>query len=92
MRYYYVYVLRSDVDGKCYTGYTVDLWRRVAEHQAGHSISTRYRSPWRLIYYEASLHIEDAQARERYLKSGMGKRYVRNRLKCFFRNPLMADL
>lgn len=87
MHYYYVYVLRSEADGGWYTGYTVDLTRRLAEHQAGHSTSTRYRGPWNLIYYEASLDIEDAQARERYLKSGMGKRYVRNRLKNFLRNP-----
>lgn len=87
MHYYYVYVLRSEANGKWYTGYTVDLTRRLAEHQAGHTTSTRYRGPWSLIYYEASLDIEDAQARERYLKSGMGKRYVRNRLKNFLRNP-----
>ena len=86
MRYHYVYVLMSETDGRWYTGCTVDLRRRLAEHQAGHSTSTRYRGPWSLIYYEASLHIEDAQARERYLKSGMGKRYVRNRLKNFLRN------
>ena len=86
MRYYYVYVLMSETDGRWYTGCTVDLRRRLAEHKAGHSTSTRYRGPWSLIYYEASLHIEDAQARERYLKSGMGKRYVRNRLKNFLRN------
>ena len=34
-----------------------------------------------LIYYEASINKEDAMARERYLKSGMGKRYIKNRLK-----------
>ena len=87
MHYYYVYVLMSEKDGKWYTGYAVDLRKRLAQHQAGGSTSTRYRGPWRLIYYEASLHIGDAQARERYLKSGMGKRYVRNRLKNFLCNP-----
>lgn len=83
MRYCYVYVLMSDADGRWYTGFTADLRRRLAEHRAGRSPATRYRRPWRLIYYEASPDIEDAQARERYLKSGMGKRYVRNRLKHF---------
>jgi len=87
MRYCYVYVLMSETDGRWYTGSTVDLRRRFAEHQTGHAAATRHRGPWRLIYYEASPHIMDAQARERYLKSGMGKRYVRNRLKHFLRNP-----
>ncbi|PIY96439.1 MAG: excinuclease ABC subunit C, partial [Candidatus Kerfeldbacteria bacterium CG_4_10_14_0_8_um_filter_42_10] len=36
-----------------------------------------------LIYYEACLNKDDAFARERYLKSGMGKRYLKNRLKRF---------
>jgi putative endonuclease len=39
--------------------------------------------PWKVIYYEASLDEEDARSREKYLKSGMGKRYFRNRIKRF---------
>lgn len=38
----------------------------------------------KLMYSEAGLNQEDARAREKYLKSGMGKRYIRNRLKFFF--------
>jgi putative endonuclease len=38
-----------------------------------------------LIYFEGCLNEEDAIAREKYLKSGMGKRYIRNRLKIYFR-------
>jgi predicted GIY-YIG superfamily endonuclease len=45
--------------------------------------STKNRGPWRLIYYEGCPHENDARAREKYLKSGMGKRYLRNRLKSF---------
>ena len=81
MSYYYVYVLESGKDSNWYTGYTMDLRTRLAQHRNGDCKSTKNRGPWTLIYYEASLDIEDAQARERYLKSGMGKRYLRNRLK-----------
>jgi putative endonuclease len=81
MRFYYVYVLMSGKDGNWYTGYTVDLRARLLQHRAGISKSTQHRGPWCLIYYEASMNIEDAQARERYLKSGMGMRYIRTRLK-----------
>jgi putative endonuclease len=84
MGYYYVYVLNSDSDGHWYTGHTADLKARLEQHRAGKSKSTQHRGPWTLIHYEASLDIEDAQARERYLKSGMGKRYIRNRLKIYF--------
>ena len=41
------------------------------------------RGPFGLIYYEACINEQDARTREKYLKSGMGKRYIRNRLKHF---------
>ena len=44
-------------------------------------MSTKSRIPLKLIYFEACLKMYDALAREKYLKSGMGKRYLRNRLK-----------
>lgn len=40
--------------------------------------------PWKMIYCEISLNQKDARAREKYLKSGMGRRYLKNRLKLFF--------
>lgn len=80
---YYVYVLVSEADGDWYTGSTPDLKRRVARHNNGEVTSTRHRRPLKLIYYEACLSQSDAVARERYLKSGMGKRYLRNRLKVY---------
>jgi len=43
----------------------------------------RIGGPLELIYYEACINEEDARAREKYLKSGMGKRYLKNRLKRF---------
>src|SRR3989344_4373531 len=36
-----------------------------------------------LIYYEACINQQDAYKREKYLKSGYGKRYIRGRLKRF---------
>jgi putative endonuclease len=38
---------------------------------------------YRLVYYEWSIHKDDAIDREKYLKSGMGKKFIRNRLKNF---------
>ncbi len=78
---YYVYVLLSERDGNFYTGATPDLKRRFAAHCAGKVPSTKDRRPLKLIYYEASLSKDDAIRRERYLKTGMDKRYLRNRLK-----------
>ena len=83
---HYVYTLLSDKDGHLYTGSTNDLKRRLKEHDAGSVSSTRSRRPLTLIYYEACINQEDARQREKYLKSGMGKRYLRNRLKKYFTN------
>jgi len=79
----YVYVLRSTKDGKWYTGCTNNLRKRFSEHNDNKVTATKGRGPFELIYYEASLSKEDAFAREKYLKSGMGKRYLKNRLKRF---------
>jgi len=80
---YYVYIIQSKKDKQFYTGFTGDLQNRIQEHNAGGVPSTRERCPFELIYYEACLNEQDALAREKYLKSGMGKRYLRNRLKRF---------
>jgi len=78
---YYVYVLRSEKDGKFYVGYTSDLKNRLELHNKGGVASTKSRRPLTLIYYEASLHEQDALHREKYLKTAYGKRYVKSRLR-----------
>ena len=81
---YYVYVLRSLKDKKFYTGYTENLERRLLEHNKGFVKATKCRRPLDLFYYEWSLNKKDAEAREKYLKSGMGKRYLKNRVIYYF--------
>ena len=84
MNPWYAYVLQSKVDGSWYTGMTIILRKRIFSHNSKKNFATKPKAPWKLIYYEASLNKKDAQAREKYLKSGMGKRYIKNRLKFFF--------
>jgi putative endonuclease len=85
---WYVYVLYSKQTRRNYTGSTRDLRKRILVHKSGRNTSTKFGSPWALIYYEAGSDREDARARERYLRSGMGKRYIKNRLKFFFSKDL----
>ncbi len=80
---YYIYVIKSKKDGKMYTGFSNDLRKRLWQHDNGKSTYTKGRGPFSLIYYEASLDQDDALAREKYLKSGKGKRYLKDRLKRF---------
>jgi putative endonuclease len=84
--YYYVYVLLSEKDNQWYTGYTSDLRQRLKMHQEGKVNSTKNRLPLQLIYFEACIHQQDATRREKYLKSGSGKIYLKNRLRNFL-NP-----
>ena len=83
---WYTYILVSDKDKHWYTGCTNDLRKRFKEHNEEKVFSTKNRGPLKLIYYEACINKNDAFAREKYLKTGMGKRYLKNRLKRFLSN------
>ena len=78
---FFVYVLKSLKDNMFYTGYTNNLENRVNDHNKGKVKSTKNRTPFELVYYEASRNIDDALHREKYLKTTYGKRYIRNRIK-----------
>ncbi len=83
LQFYYVYILRSLKSGKWYTGSTIDLRKRFNDHNSNKIGYTKNRGPYELIYYEACRNEQDARSRELYLKSGTGKRYLKNRLKRF---------
>ena len=83
---YYTYVLLSEKDNLFYTGYTSDLEKRMIAHAEGNVSSTKQRRPLSLIYFEGCLNQQDATRREKYLKSGNGKIFIRSRLRNFF-NP-----
>ncbi len=68
-----VYVLRSKTTGRLYTGSTSDLARRLDEHNADVSVSTKHRGPWELIHREDYATRADAVRRERELKTGKGR-------------------
>lgn len=65
---YYIYLIRSKIDGTIYTGYTNDLLKRFKEHNAGGNKSTKNKAPFELIYYEAYKAKADAKYRENNLK------------------------
>ena len=80
---WYTYIMKSQKDNRWYTGCTIGLQKRFKDHNDGKVFSTKSRGPFKLIYFEACLNKDDAFPREKYLKSGMGKRYLKNRLKRF---------
>ena len=79
---FYTYILMNN-NNQLYIGFTYDLRKRFKEHNDKKSTYTKYRGPYKLIYYEACLDENDARQREKYLKSGTGKRFIKSRLKRF---------
>ena len=78
--FYFIYVLQSLKDGNLYTGLTKDLRARVAQHNFGQNKSTKNRRPLKLIYFEGYLSEADAVGREKFLKSGSGKKFINKQL------------
>jgi len=78
-KFYYTYVLISDFDGEFYVGWADDLRARVDKHNDGQVLATQNRRPLRLVYYEACINKELAIAREKTLKTGFGRKYIRKR-------------
>ncbi len=77
---FYTYVLKSAKDGKLYIGFSNNLKRRLEEHKNGFVVATKYRLPIELAYYEACNKEEDAIKREKQLKTGFGRAYLKRRL------------
>ena len=83
---YYVYILKSIKDKKLYVGCTKDLKKRINMHNSRQVFSTKFRRPFEIIYYEAYKNKEDAFEREKFLKTGWGRNYIRRVLKHYFEN------
>ncbi|MFN8208978.1 MAG: GIY-YIG nuclease family protein [Bacteroidales bacterium] len=75
---YFVYVLKSEVDGSFYKGYTQNLEVRIKEHNSGKSPYTSRKIPWKLVYSEQVDTLPEAIARERYFKTGAGRRFLKS--------------
>lgn len=77
---FFVYVIYSRKAGKKYTGFTTDLDRRLYQHN--HNLLgtfTKNKGPWELIYYEEFDLKADALKREKYLKTGVGRDFLKQK-------------
>lgn len=78
---YFVYLLENKTDKSWYTGYTTNLKRRITEHQSGNGCrTTSMKNGWKLIYFECYTNKQDAIGRERFLKGGSGRTYLKKQL------------
>lgn len=74
-----VYVLYNDKAKKTYTGQTEDLDLRIKQHNDHFykSFTSRYRGEWVLIYAESVATRSEALKREKQLKSGDGRSFIK---------------
>ena len=67
-------------EGYHYTGQTPDLERRLAEHNSGLSKSTKHGKNWKYIHMEAFPTRSEAMKREKWLKSGIGREWIKRNI------------
>jgi putative endonuclease len=77
---FYVYVLRSEVDGSLYKGHCQNIEARIKQHNSGQTASIKSKIPLALIYKEEFETRGDAINRERYLKSAAGRRFLKKKI------------
>ncbi|MFN8211950.1 MAG: GIY-YIG nuclease family protein [Bacteroidales bacterium] len=76
---YTVYAIKSSLDDRIYVGFTGNIEIRLKEHNFGRTKSTKGFRPWVLIHQESVETREEARSREKYLKSGSGKEFLKNK-------------
>ena len=76
---HYVYVLKSNNHYRFYVGMTMNVERRVKEHNSGKTKSTKGYRPWSLFFFEEHDSRGAARMREKYLKSGIGKEFIKDK-------------
>ncbi len=75
---FFVYAISSTGRNYIYVGMSNDVNRRFLEHNAGENRSTKAYKPFILIYTEAFNTRIEAREKEKYLKSGIGKEYLKS--------------
>ena len=84
---YYVYLLENENDKSWYIGFTTNIKERVDAHNQGKGgRTTKLKADWKLIYHEMYLDKMDAIGREKFLKSGSGRRYLKKQLTQYLKN------
>ncbi|EKD49236.1 MAG: hypothetical protein ACD_63C00213G0006 [uncultured bacterium] len=75
---YYVYALKSLKNVYIYVGISDNPRRRIEQHNKGYNKTTKSYRPFQIIMIEKYDSRIEARKREKYLKSGCGKEYLKN--------------
>ena len=74
---FHVYAIKSILRNYIYVGLTNNLERRFGEHGNGENKTTRPYKPFELIFIEKFVKRSDARKKEKFLKSGIGKEFLK---------------
>jgi putative endonuclease len=77
---YKVYAIKSKNRNYIYVGLTTNLEERLNRHNSGKNRTTSAYSPFDLIYSEECFDRKSARVKEKYLKSGVGKEFLKSLL------------
>jgi len=75
---FFVYVLKSEKDGRLYKGMTQNIENWLQEHNSGKMKSTKGYRPWALVYNKEFRTRNKAREFEKYLKSGEGRELIKD--------------
>lgn len=78
---YTVYILRSLKNGRHYTGISIDVDRRLGEHNEGSTKSTRPHTPYKIIWTSLAMSKSDALKLEYQIKKKGAARYLASQAK-----------
>lgn len=73
---FFAYILQNE-SGKIYIGQTNDLGERLRRHNSNQCCSTKNRGLWSIIYSEKFCTRSEAMKKERFLKSGKGREWIK---------------
>ena len=77
---FFVYAIVSEKDNRIYVGFSSDFEKRLKEHNAGRTKSTKGFRPWKPLYNEVIKGRIEARNKEKYYKSGIGKEFLKSLL------------
>ena len=72
-----MYAIKSGADDRIYVGMSMNIEKRLKEHNSGMTKSTKLYGPWKIIFTEKCENWESGRQRGKYYKSGAGKEFLK---------------
>ena len=77
---FYAYVIKSITKDYLYKGHCENLEKRILEHNSGMTTSIKPYIPFQLIYFEEFKLRVDAIKREKYFKTSVGRKFLKDKI------------